>query len=303
MQEHNLKYTSTRRQGHKTPLSSSDYRPELDSTSYCSDELTTIYQNLMGMLRWMCELGRVDVLHEAALLSQYMASPRDGHLQQALNIFKYIKHNVTTGWLIFDPLDYEINWVPIRSDELHPKERAQVMKDLYPDAEDPLPNNMPEPRGKHVSINVFVDSDHAGNVVTRRSHTGIMIFLNMAPIQWYSKKQNTIESSTFGAEFIALKIATELVESLQYKLRMMGVPLIEPARVMCDNQSVVISGSFPESTLKKKHCSIAYHKVREAVAAGKMLIYYENTTSNIADLFTKVLTANKRWPLIQGVLS
>ena len=177
------------------------------------------------------------------------------------------------------------------------------MKDLYPDAEDPLPNNMPEPRGKHVNINVFVDSDHAGNVVTRRSHTGIMIFLNMAPIQWYSKKQNTIESSTFGAEFIALKIATELVESLQYKLRMMGVPLIEPARVMCDNQSVVISGSFPESTLKKKHCSIAYHKVREAVAAGKILIYYENTTSNIADLFTKVLTANKRWPLIQGVLS
>ena len=83
----------------------------------------------------------------------------------------------------------------------------------------------------------------------------------------------------------------------------MGVPLIEPARVMCDNQSVVISGSFPESTLKKKHCSIAYHKVREAVAAGKILIYYENTASNIADLFTKVLTTNKRWPLIQGVLS
>ena len=99
-------------------------------------------------------------------------------------MFKYIKHNVTTGWLIFDPLDYEINWVPIRPDELHPTERAQVMKDLYPDAEDPLPNNIPEHRGEPVNINVFVDSDHAGNVVTRRSHTGIMIFINMAPIQW-----------------------------------------------------------------------------------------------------------------------
>ena len=76
------------------------------------------------MLRWMCELGRIDVLHEAALLSQYMASPRDGHLQQPLNIFKYIQHNVTTGWIIFDPLDYEINWVPIRPDKLHPKEKV-----------------------------------------------------------------------------------------------------------------------------------------------------------------------------------
>ena len=84
---------------------------------------------------------------------------------------------------------------------------------------------------------------------------------------------------------------------------MMGVQLSVPARVMCDNQSVVIIGSFPESTLKKKHCSIAYHKVREAVAAEKISIYYENTDSNIADLFTKVLTANKRWPLIQGILS
>ena len=84
---------------------------------------------------------------------------------------------------------------------------------------------------------------------------------------------------------------------------MMGVPLSGPARVLCDNQSVVISGSFPESILKKKHCSIAYRKVREAIAVEKILSFYENTLPNIADLFTKVLTANKRWPLIQGVLS
>ena len=162
---------------------------------------------------------------------------------------------------------------------------------------------MPKPLGKEVNINCFVDSDHAGNCVTRRSHTCIMICLNMAPIIWYSKRKNTVEISTFGAELIALKIATELIESLRHKLRMMGVPLAGPARVMCDNQSVVISGSFPESTLKKKDCPVAYHRVREAVAARKILIYYERTASNIADLFTKVLIANKRFPLIQSVLS
>ena len=108
MLKHNLKYTSTRRHSHKTPLSSSEYRPELDSIPYCSDEHTTIYQYLMGMHRWMCELGRVGVLHKGSLLFQYIASSCEGHLQQTLNIFKYIKHNITTGWLIFDKLDYEI---------------------------------------------------------------------------------------------------------------------------------------------------------------------------------------------------
>ena len=74
---------------------------------------------------------------------------------------------MSTEWLIFDPLGYEISWVPIRPDKLHPKERAQAMKDLYPDAENPLPLNMPEPRG-------------------------FLIFINMAPIQWYSKKSKTL---------------------------------------------------------------------------------------------------------------
>ena len=162
---------------------------------------------------------------------------------------------------------------------------------------------MPKPLGKAVNINVFVDADHAGNQVTRRSHTGIIMYCNLAPVTWYSKRQNTVETSTFGSEFVAMRIATELTESLIYKLRMFGVPIDGPARVFCDNESVVRSSSFPESTLKKKHVSIAYHKVREAVAAGKILIYYESTNSNLADLFTKVLSHIKRMPLIQSILS
>ena len=61
---------------------------------------------------------------------------------------------------------------------------------------------------------------------------------NMMPVQWYWKKQNTIETSTFGSEFIALRIATELIEALRYKLRMFGVKLPGPARVFCDSESV-----------------------------------------------------------------
>ena len=99
-----------------------------------------------------------------------------------------------------------------------------------------------------------------------------------------------------------MRIATELVESIRYKLRMFGVPLSGPARIFCDNESVVKSTTIPESRLKKKHNSIAYHRVREAVAAGIILIYYETSETNLADLLTKVLSANRREPLIQGLL-
>ena len=264
--------------------------------------MSQLYMNLIGILRWLCELGRVDILHETALLSQYMASPRIGHFHQVLNVFKYVKGHPNRNWLVMDPTDFDIEWKPM-NDEVHPQERAEALNSMYPDATDEVPYNSPKPRGKGVNINAFVDSDHAGNKVTRRSHTGIMIYLNMAPISWFSKRQNTVETSTFGSEFIALRTATEMIDALRYKLRMLGVPIIGPARVFCDNQSVVKNSTFPELVLKKKHCSICYHKVRESVAAGKLLIYYENSASNIADLFTKVLPANKRESLIDGIMS
>ena len=174
---------------------------------------------------------------------------------------------------------------------------------MYRDAVDELPHNMPVPLGEEVDINAFVDADHAGNRVTRRSHTGVIIFCNLAPVVWYSKRQNTVETSTFGAEFIALRIAVELIESLRYKLRMFGVPLAGPANVFCDNESVVKSSSYVDSVLKKKHCSIAYHRIREAVTAEKILIYYERTDTNLADLLTKPLSSSKRKGFIQAILT
>ncbi len=77
---------------------------------------------------------------------------------------------------------------------------------------------MPKPLGLPVEISCFVDANHAGKLLTRRSHSGVLIFLNKAPIIWYSKHQNTLESSTFGSEFVAMQIATNLIILLCYKL-------------------------------------------------------------------------------------
>ena len=80
----------------------------------------------------------------------------------------------------------------------------------------PTPGNMLETRGESVTTTCFVDANHVGCRRTHRSHTGILIYVNRVPIIWWSKRQNTVESSTFGSEFIAMKQLIDLIESLRY---------------------------------------------------------------------------------------
>jgi hypothetical protein len=118
--------------------------------------------------------------------------------------------------------------------------------------------------------------------------------LNNAPIDWFSKKQNTVESSTFGSEFVAMRIAVEKIRALRYKLRMFGIPIEGPTSVLGDNESVVNSVSKMEARLNKKHNAICFHAVREACAAGWIRVGKEPTATNVADLFTKMLPTAKR---------
>jgi len=152
---------------------------------------------------------------------------------------------------------------------------------------------MPEPLGNPVQVIAYVDANHAGNIKTRRSPTGVLIYINQAPIIWYSKRQNTVEASSFGSEYIALRICTEMVEALRYKLRCFGVTVEGPADVLCDNRSVVTNSSVPTSVLNKIHNAICYHRVREAQAAGIIRVGWIEGTKNIADLFTKTTLANE----------
>ena len=161
-------------------------------------------------------------------------------------------------------------------------------------AQEPISGDAPEPRGNAVSTHCFVDADHAGNKVTRRLPSGILLFLNMAPILWYSKWQNTIETSTFGSEFVAMRIAVKLIEALQYKVQMLGVPIEGSTTVFCDNKEVTKNVIYPESILKnKKHNAIAYHRTREAVTAGMIRLTKEDGKTNLADVLTKLPQATK----------
>jgi hypothetical protein len=278
----------------KTPFPAS-YRPELDLTKELGPELLSRYRQLIGILRWAVEIGRLDVYLEVALLSQYLASPREGHLEAVYHIFAYLKAHKKCA-VVFDP-------APVGLDEsAFANVTPEHWRDFYRDITEELTPRMPEPLGRAMDITCFVDADHAGNIITRRSHTGILIFLQNAPIIWFSKKQNTVESSSFGSEFVALRTARDMIVALRYKLRMFGIPIIGPASMLCDNQGVVKNASLPASTLSKRHNAINYHSVREAVAAQIMRVGKEDGETNLADPFTKVLGKMKRYDMFSKIM-
>ena len=140
----------------------------------------------------------------------------------------------------------------------YPTPEEQNWDDFYPDAEEELPPDMPKPLGKPVRITCYVDADHAHCKMTLRSITGIVLFINNMPIRWISTKQSTVETSTYGSELVAARIAVDLIVEMKYGLQMLGVPIDGPALMLGDN-SVVLNTTFPSSQLKKKHNAICYH--------------------------------------------
>ena len=175
-------------------------------------------------------------------------------------------------------------------------------EEFYKDAVEEHPPKIPEPLGRPVSMTGFVDSDHASNVVTRRSHTGYLLFIMNALIVSFSKRQNTVESSTYGSELVAMRVLRDKVVELRIKCKSLGIPLMGPANVYCDNQGVVKNTSIPESTLSKKHNSINYHIVRESVAARIMRVGKEDTDTNLADALTKLLPYSRKQALLGNLL-
>jgi hypothetical protein len=276
-----------------TPMTTG-YRPELDVTELLDPQTANYYQSLIGVLRWTVEIGRIDITTEVSMLAACMAMPRKGHLFAVFRVFAYLK-NKHCARMVYDPTYPKIDHTKFKDKE--------EWSNFYGDVKEAIPKNAPKPRGEHVILRIYVDSDHAADQVTRRSRTGYVQMVNMATVAWHSKKQGSVEGATFGSEFVAMKTAMEANRALRYKLRMMGVPIDGPTYMYCDNMSVVNNTTSPESMLKKKSNSIAYHAVREAVAMGEILIAYIPTDDNVADVLTKALPGGERRDrLIQGLL-
>ena len=211
--------------------------------------------------------------------------PREGNLQQLFHVFAYLK-NKHNAQLFFDPTYPHIN--------LDDYELNQDWTKLYGNVKEEVLENAPEPLGKEFIMRAYVDVDDPGDKLTRRSRTGYKVFLNKAPIYWFSKKQASIETSSFGSEFIAMKQCCEFIRGLRYKLRMMGLPVNEPTFIKGDNKSVLCKTIIPSSVLSKKSNSITYHAVREEVAKREWVTGYIKTDANPSNILTKSLPAGSK---------
>ena len=171
------------------------YEPELDISEPLGPDDATYFQSQISVLRWMIELGRIDIITEVSKLASQLAQPREGHLEAVFHVYAHLRHKHNSR-LCLDPTYPEIDKSIFMDHD---------WKTFYGDVKEAIPENAPEPRGKEVDLCLYCDSDHAGDQIRRRSRTGYLVFMNMAPVVWYSKKQATIETSVFGAEFVALK--------------------------------------------------------------------------------------------------
>ena len=169
--------------------------------------------------------------------------------------------------------------------------------EFYSELEEELPTKMTDPCGRYVSIFLFIDANHEGNVVTRHLRTGVIMFIQSTRIIWFIKKHNTFKAEMFGREWVALRICKDLIVELRYKLQMVSVISEGPVYFFCDNPGFMNNIIITESVLPKKHNVINHHSVSEAVAADILQIGKEDGETNLADFFTKVITGQKRWDL------
>jgi hypothetical protein len=172
-----------------------NYHPKLDETPLMNPEMTSKYRSVTGSLNWVLTLGRFDIAYALSTLSRYNMAPREGHSEALKRILGYLSHR-DQGQLIIDSSVAPIWKKAIVS-------RGHLWTEFYPDASEDIPQDMPRPMGNVSTLTCYVDADYACDKVTRRSVTGIVLLMNNTPLTWLSKRQKTVETSTYGSELVA----------------------------------------------------------------------------------------------------
>ena len=273
----------------RSPLEKGDH-PELDDTDFCSHEDTKKYQSMIGALQWLVSLGRFDIQTSVMSMSRFRTEPRVGHLERLKRIYGYLaSHDKGAIRVRTDKPDYS---------EL-PDTTYDWMHTVYGDVRENIPTDIPEPAGNNIILTTYVDANLYHDYITGRSVTGIIHIVNQTPIDWYSKRQATVETATYGSEFVAARIATDQIIDLRTTLRYLGVPVDRSTYMFGDNESVVKSLTIPHSALTKRHNALSYHRVREAIAGKIIRFFHIKGENNPADIVSKHWGQAQVWHLIR----
>jgi len=274
------------------PIEKGDH-PEMDTTELLGEEQIKVYQSLIGGLQWIVTIGRFDIMTAVMTLSSFRAAPRKGHLERAKRIYGYLSKMRNAA-------------IRVRTDEPDysdiPVQEIDWSRTVHGKIEEIIPDNAPEPLGKHVTLTHYVDANLMHDLITGRSVTGILHFLNKTPVEWYSKKQSTVEVATYSSEMLAMRSCVEQIIDLRNTLRYLGVPIREKSYVFGDNESVVKSVTKVEAKLHKRHNMLSFHFVREAIARGFIHFTHIPGKENPADIMSKHWGYSDVWPLLKAML-
>ena len=233
----------------RPPLEEGDH-PELDTSELCDEHQTKQFQTLIGQLQWLISLGRFDIAVHVMSLSRFIAQPRKGHLDRAKKIVGYLLFlcdgaiRFRTGEPDFSSLkDKEYDWT----------------RSVYSGACEQIPHDIPKPLGKHVQTTHYVVVNLHHDLATGKTVTAVLHFLNQTPIDAYTKRQSTVETATYGSEFVAARTAVDQIIDIRPTLRYLGVPIRDKSYMFGDNRSVVTSSTIPNSTISKRHHLASYH--------------------------------------------
>ena len=261
----------------RPPLEGGDH-PELDTSELCDEHQTKQFQTLIGQLQWLISLGRIDIAVHVMSLSRFRAQPRKGHLDRAKRIVGYLLFlpdgaiRFRTGEPDFSSLkDQEYDWT----------------RSVYSGACEQIPHDIPKPLRKHVQTTHYVDANLHHDLATGKAVTAVLHFLNQTPIDVYTKRQSTVETATYGSEFVAARTAVDQIIDIRTTLQYLGVPIRGKSYMFGDNRSVVTSSTIPNSTTSKRHHLASSHQVREAIAAKYISFHWKDGKSNPADILSK----------------
>ena len=276
----------------RPPLEGGDH-PELDTSELCDEHQTKQFQTLIGQLQWLISLGRFDIAVHVMSLSRFRAQPRKGHLDRAKRI---------VGYLLFLP-DGAIRFRIGEPDFSSLKDQEyDCTRTVYSGACEQIPHDIPKPLGKHVQTTHYVDANLHHDLATGKAVTAALHFLNQTPIDAYTKRQSTVETATYGSEFVAARTAVDQIIDICTTLRYLGVPIRDKSYMFGDNKSVVTSSTIPNSTISKRHHLASYHQVREAIAAKFISFHWKDGKSNPADILSKHWEFATVWPMLRPIL-
>jgi hypothetical protein len=197
------------------PLEQNDH-PEMDDSPFLGQDETQQFQSLIGAMQWALWIRRLDIATAVMSLSSFRAMPRRGHLKRAKRIYGYLrKMKEARIRVLTNEPDY--------SDYQDPE--YDWSSSVYGDVKEIIPTDIPEPKGKYVTLSHYFDANLYHDMVTGRSVTAILHFLNQTPMDWYLKKQATVETATFGSEFIAARTTIDQIVDLRTTLRYLGIPI------------------------------------------------------------------------------